>query len=338
MVYVIIAYTNWSIYMDLFKFAAQFKTDISAIEITSLTKAKCWAEIEQCYPESKIIEVEIASWLSINTPTLFQIVNLASQKKRYDLDLMAVIKTCISYGQNKFEGLRPSDMDRIHSLFYKVNQLLLKHLEKAFKNHGLLDELCTQRNHRPDYLFSFMGKKPEDLPWLFETALPMQPDSKYLNLAKVLNEESVKIRELYNEIDVIDFHPKKRSEYHRCSCCFRWVRLKPSNPDQIAYHGYTIDRYGYNDISSDSCNGSKYKPLEVSAEGTLKTLEANFNGYHLLKNQLKESTDDLTNDEIKHKRSIKNRMSSITDYSQFALEMIRKYQPQEIQNAKIYIL
>lgn len=324
--------------MDLIEFSSQFKTDISAIEITSLSKEKCWDEIERYYPESKIIEAEISAWLSKNTPTLYQIVNIASKKKRYDLDLIAVIKTCISYGQNKFEGLRPSDLDRVRSLFYKVCGLLMKHLEKAFKNHGLLDELCTQRYHRPDYLFSFMGKSPEELPWLYETALPMQPDSEYLNLAKVLNEESVKIRELYNEIDEIDFHPKKRGEYHRCSCCFRWVRLKPSNPDQIAYHGYKIDRYGYNEISSDSCNGAKYKPLETSSEGTLITLEANYNRYSLLKDQIKESIEGLTNDEIKYQRSLNSKMRSIQDYSKFALEMIRKYQPSDLNSAEKYIL
>jgi hypothetical protein len=329
--------------MELTEFAKQFNTDLKAIEIVDLLKPKCWDEIAVKYPEYIIVEDEILQWLGANCPNIFGIINSASKRKRHDINLINGIKASILIGQNDFVGLRSADHSRFTKLYFDSIKLVQAHLDKLFDKHDLIAELREIdldhiNAYKPYNLFGYTGKPRNELTWLYDIALVKQPDSVYLNVAKTVNEEAVRLHELYKNVDEIEFHPKNSSDYHHCACCFRWVRLKPSNPDQIAYHGYTIDRGGYNEIASESCSGASYKPLEMSSEGTFVILERNKKKLEKINEELSLWKDNNSDMGKKYVRSLNNGISSIKSFAELAVKMIEKYQPDDKEHAKKFLV
>lgn len=329
--------------MELKEFAQQFKTDIKAIEIADLVKPKCWEQIAATYSEYTTIEDEIRQWIEANCPTIFGIISSASKRKRHDLNLINGIKASILIGQSEFVGLRSADHSRFIKLYFESLLLIQAHLEKLYEKHDLIPELTEfNYDHVNAYkaynLFGNTGKTRDKLTWLYDIALVKQPDSVYLNVAKLANEEAVKLHELYKNVDEIEFHPKNSSDYHHCACCFRWVRLKPSNPDQVAYHGYTIDRGTYNEIASQSCSGSSFQPLEMSTKGTFAVLERNNQKLAKLKEDLKLWENDQSDMGKKYLANTKSGIRSIKFYAETAFKMIQKYQPEQLPEVEKYLV
>lgn len=329
--------------MELKDLANNIQTDLKSIDIGEMLQAKNWEKIAQNHPEFTQVEAEITQWLESNCPTLFAIIIKASKRKRHDLKLINAIKASIIIAQNEYVGLRSADHNRLNSLYFDSLKMGGDQLEKAFGKNDLIPDLMEYNDqyfnaYTPYNLYGIVGKFSDELVWLETIALVKQPESEYLNLAKNLNVEAEVLKHWYKDIELLEFHPKNQSDYHLCACCFRWIRLKPSNRDEIAYHGYTIDREGYNNISSESCLGAKYKPLEISSEGTFYVLERNKHKLEKIEKELPLWKDNSSEMGKKYFRSLNNKKSSIKHYAELAVKMFEKYQPDQVERAKEYLI
>jgi hypothetical protein len=169
--------------------------------------------------------------------------------------------------------------------------------------------------------------------------LEISPDSSYLQYCKTLCLEAEYLDKIRRSVETIQFSPKDQSDYQTCSCCFRWIRLQPSNRNKIAYHGYTLSRDGWStDIVSQSCNGADYAPFQISADGTIAQLKLTRS--HIESTQ-KVLTDLKANKpeqhDIKYNRRIsmfQNQIRSAEYYIEDALRRIEKVHPDRLDEAK----
>lgn len=323
--------------------AQNFTTDISSLDFETMVLPKAWSELE-INPAYSAINQEIIEWLEKNTPTIYSLAVESSKRKPHDLALINAIKAKVLFEQLEYIGLRSMQNNRYRNLFHDVFSNIEKCLNAKFRKHDVKPELITAHKFNPrdinisvDNLFSRYGiteYKSEQLNEL----LAQQPDSIYLNLVNTVNQEVMILNELSQSILEIEFSPKDQSDYHTCSCCFRWIRLKPSNRDEIAYHGYSLSKGWYNDIVSQSCNGSKYPPFQLSAEGTIAEMTNTRNDITSFKKSYviaeKNEKKLPQRDHERLLRQIDSQIRMREHYLKFAITKITKKHPDRLEEAK----
>lgn len=240
--------------------ANQFKTDISALDLTQVINPKEWENLSSD-PTFTALDGQIIDWLKQNTPTTYEIACATSGRKSHDQILINAIKAKILFEQLEYVGLRSMQNTRFFNLFVPVFENTYKYVVKAAKKHDVKSEYVefqrtsNRYNISPDDLANSFGfsKSTEQK---INVLLEKQPESAYLQLCKNISDEAKLLDGLRRSIEEISFEPKDRSEYQTCACCFRWVRLQPSDRTRIAYHGYKLSAYDYNDVVGQSCKGA----------------------------------------------------------------------------------
>lgn len=313
--------------------ARLFKTDISSLDLMQVIVPKEWPALS-ANPVFNSIDGEIIDWLKQNLPTTYEVACATSNRKPHDQILINAIKAKILFEQLDYIGLRSLQKTRYFNLFGPIFENTFKYVAKAYKKHDVKSEYIEFRSMTSNYNISpdrvadssgFYSKSNEES---LNELLIKQPDSEYLQLCKKIMEESKFLDKLRRSIEEINFEPKDRSDYQTCACCFRWVRLQPKDRTRIAYHGYTICRYSYNDVVSSSCLGADFAPFQVSADGTIAHLKQLRNRITELSNEVASETD--TSALLAKQRRIKHIESDM----QFAISKISATHPDRLEEAQ----
>lgn len=320
-----------------------FKQDISGLDLEVLIQPKLWPTLENT-PSYTALNDEIIEWLKINTPETYRIVLESSKRKAHDITLINGIKAKVLFEQLDWIGLRSLQAGRFFNILGDIFEVVFKYYKKNIvKTHDLSDE------HLNAFKESYLSKKHDDLycryaqvDFIFKNLdkmMEIAPESNYLQYCKTLCLEARYLDKIRRSIETINFSPKDQSDFQTCSCCFRWIRLQPSNRSKIAYHGYTLDRDGWRtDIVSQSCNGADYPPFQVSADGTIAQLKINRSYI----NSIKKELDDMNANKPENPdktyecsvRSLQNKIRSSEYYIEDALKRIKKTHPDRLEEAK----
>lgn len=345
----------------------EFSINLRNIDLSKMLMAKNWDDLKIKHPEFSEIEEQIKHWLEKNAPLFYGLTVEASGRKNRLNPLLNAIKCKILFEQLNYVGLKNSELQRLKMYMFNLVNDLQPFVEKKYKdkklNEAVLNsvEFNSQDLNYVEYsvwkLFRYHGIDKKILSWVTEIALPLQPDNKYLNDMLIINQEiQFLINAISDGIEELDFSPKDQSDYHRCACCFRFIRLKPNDRDCIAYHGYKMHQYGV-DIVNDSCSGAKFPPLEKSSEGTISQLQIERNSkrqyekvllelneqFKDIENQINELTPDCIamTEKLEIKKMISKKINQSegairqsNNYAEVAFKMLNKYHPNEVKSAK----
>ena len=320
-----------------------FKQDITGLDLEVLIQPKLWPTLEND-PNYTALNDEIIEWLKINTPETYRIVVESSKRKAHDITLINGIKAKVLFEQLDWIGLRSLQAGRFFNILGAIFEVVFKYYEKNIvKTHDLTSEQLEafkekfiSKNHRELYC------RYAHVDFILESIEKMQkiaPESEYLERCKTLCLEAKYLDLIRRSVETIQFSPKDQSDYQTCSCCFRWVRLQPSNRNKIAYHGYTLDRDGWRtDIVSQSCNGADYPPFQISADGTIAQLKLNRSNIESCEKELAdmkankpETTDKFYDRRL---RMLQNQIRSSEYFIEDALKRIKKTHPDRLEEAE----
>lgn len=308
--------------------ARQFKTDISSLDLMKVINPKEWDALSTT-PLFNVLDAEIIDWLKQYTPTTYEIACATSGRKAHDQILINAIKAKILFEQLEYIGLRSMQRSRFSNLYAPIFENTYKYVVKAHKKHDVKAEfveyqrISSRDNIDPSNLANSYGFADYTDAKII-ALLEKQPDSEYLNLCKKISDEAKLLDGLRRSIEEINFEPKDRSDYQTCACCFRWVRLQPHDRTRIAYHGYTIDRYSYNDVVNDSCRGAEFAPFQVSADGTIV----------LLHNLRKEISYLASEKESKTIKNVESRIKHLESSMEYAISRIKETHPDRLTEAQ----
>lgn len=320
-----------------------FKQDISGLDLEVLIQPKLWSTLEND-PNYTALNDEIIEWLKVNTPETYRIVVESSKRKAHDITLINGIKAKVLFEQLDWIGLRSLQAGRFFNILGAIFEVVFKYYEKNIvKTHDLSPE------HLKAFKESYISKSHNDLYCRYahtefildslEKMIAIAPESSYLQYCKTLCLEAQYLDQIRRSIETIQFSPKDQSDYQTCSCCFRWIRLQPSNRNKIAYHGYTLDRDGWRtDIVSQSCNGADYPPFQVSADGTiaqLKIIRSHIASTEKVLADLNANKPETTDKDFDRRvRTLKNQIRSAEYYIEEAVKRIKKTHPDRLEEAE----
>lgn len=329
----------------------QFHTDISDLDFEILLQPKLWPSLEE-QPSYSALDAEIIHWLESNVPEIYRLAVQTSKRKAHDKNLINAIKAKVLFEQLDYVGLRSLQNGRFFNLFGAVFENTFKALNQVYKKHDVKSEFVHARPHtynrnniEPDTLYCRYGTSMDSELSRIEVLLDMQPDSTYLNLCKTLCLETQLLDDMRRSIETINFSPKDQSQHQTCACCFRWIRLQPNDRTRIAYHGYKKDDWG-TDIVNSSCDGAKYPPLQISAEGTIAKLEKVRKRQLCAQTELEKLGIDLNDfaqvralekEQREHAFDLKHTVGSCKFFFDLALGQIKKLQPSRLDEAKAII-
>ncbi|EOZ8645363.1 hypothetical protein ACQWTT_001114 [Acinetobacter baumannii] len=319
--------------------ADHFDTDISSIDFAQMINPKEWATLS-ANPTFSVLDTQIINWLKEFAPTTYEIAVASSGRKAHDQILINAIKAKVLFEQLDYVGLRSLQHTRFFNLFAPIFENTYKYLIKEYKKHDVLNEnvkylsIVRRENIDPDNIANRYGYSDLTEEKLNEI-LEKQPESRYLQLCKNVLVEAKLLDGIRRSIEEINFEPKDRSDFQTCACCFRWVRLQPSDRTRIAYHGYTLSRYSYNDVVNSSCLGADFAPFQVSADGTIHLLQ-------VLRDQINKANEalstldknDLDRENQKKISSLKSRISNNQYQIKNALSRIEISHPDRLAEAQ----
>lgn len=320
---------------------SDFKTDITALDIEVLIQPKLWATLQD-QPAYTAIDAEIVDWLKKNVPETYRIAVETSKRKAHDQILINAIKAKVLIEQSELAGLRSLQKTRFFNLMSPVFDNVFSYVKKAEKKHDVRPELVKAAPFSAGQVMNIQAKKlyscGSSIDYHMEhinEILVDQPDSKYLNLCKTLNLETELLNQIRRSVEEVSFAPKDQSDYQTCACCFRWVRLQPSDRSRIAYHGYEMSKYLTTRITEESCMGAKYPPFQVSADGTmarLKQLRENIKHYERCLSEVDpKSQDRKVLGEIDN---FKSSIRGIEYFMGYVLKQITKKHPDRLSEAQ----
>ncbi len=320
-----------------------FNQDITGLDLEVLIQPKLWPTLEND-PNYTALNDEIIEWLKINTPETYRIVVESSKRKAHDITLINGIKAKVLFEQLDWIGLRSLQAGRFFNILGAIFEVVFKYYVKNIvKTHDLTAD------HLKAFKEAYIAKKHDELycryaqvDYIFENIKKMQeiaPESNYLQYCKMLCLEAKYLDQIRRSVETIQFSPKDQSDYQTCSCCFRWIRLQPSNRNKIAYHGYTLDRDGWRtDIVSQSCNGADYPPFQVSADGTIAQLKLNRSNIESCEKALADMNANKpeTTDKIydRRLRMLQNQIRNSEYFIEDALKRIKKTHPDRLEEAE----
>jgi hypothetical protein len=318
---------------------SHFSIDISSLDLMQVINPKEWATLSST-PVFNSIDNEIIDWLKQYAPTTYQIACATSGRKAHDQILINAIKSKILFEQLEYVGLRSLQHTRLFNLFSPIFENTYKYVVKANKKHDVQNEyvefqsISNRYNISPDDLTNRYGFS-DYTERKINALLEKQPESEYLQLCKNICDEAKLLDGLRRSIEVINFEPKDRSDYQTCACCFRWVRLKPNDRSCIAYHGYTIDRFSFNDVVNSSCIGADYAPFQISADGTIVLLKS-------VRNQITSAKNGLTSldqgskerEVLKSITNLQNKIKNLESTLEYAISRIEVTHPDRLEEAK----
>lgn len=319
--------------------ADHFDKDISSVDFAQMINPKEW-ETLSANPDFSVLDTQIIDWLKQYAPTTYEIACATSGRKAHDQILINAIKAKVLFEQLDYIGLRSMQRTRFSNLFSPIFENTFKYISKVYKKHDVdrdnikYQSISNRNNIDPDQLCSRYGYSDHTENRIIEI-LEKQPDSQYLQLCKKISDEAKLLDGIRRSIEEINFEPKDRSDYQTCACCFRWVRLQPSDRTRIAYHGYTLSRYSYNDVVNSSCMGADFAPFQVSADGTIHLLQV------LRKNIINANEELKTLDESDYDRvnqqmiaNLKNQIRGCQHRIDYALSRIETTHPNRLAEAK----
>lgn len=297
----------------IYLISPDFKTDLKHIDVSLLLQRKKWEKLGVLYPEFHNIETEIQVWLKENMPSTFNLITLHSNRKAYDKDLINFIKTKVAIDQGELMGLKSLDHGHLFNLYHSVIETIFKIIKKKYKTHDVNPDIIEKslyaslENIDPQKLYPechFSEKYVVNI----DNLISKQQDSLYLNTVKQLLTEAELLSKLYKSVDCVKSSPKYGSDYH----------------------GYTLSKYSYNPILSQTCSGSKYPPFEVSPEGTLQALKEN---KELMEKSIKKlEALNVSSSNLAYEKEVsrlKHIISSGKYFQSLALEKLKKSYPNE---------
>ena len=319
----------------------EFKTDITDLDIEVLIQPKLWDSLKG-QPSYTAIDAEIIEWLKKHTPETYRIAVESSKRKAHDLNLINAIKAKVLVEQLDLAGLRSLQKGRFFNLMKPVFENVFSYVKKAEKKHDVRPELVKAAPCSAGQVLNIQANKMYSCGISFEyymervnEILVDQPDSQYLNLCKTLNLETELLDQIRRSIDEVSFAPKDQSDYQTCACCFRWVRLQPSDRSRIAYHGYEISKYLTTRITEESCKGAEYPPFQVSANGTiekLKYLRGKIEYYQQCLEKLDPKSQDR--EELGQIEEYQSNIRGIEFFMKYALQKIARKHPDRLSEAE----
>lgn len=326
---------------DIIMIGGDFKTDIRSVDLEILLQPKLWGELET-NPDYHAIDAEIVEWLKKHVPETYRIAVESSKRKAHDMILINAIKAKVLFEQLDLAGLRSLQRGRFFNLTNPVYDNVFSYVKKSQKKHDVRPELVKIAPLSGGRILNVEAVKMYSGATCVEYYLERvneilveQPDSKYLNMCKTLNLEAELLDQIRRSIDEVSFAPKDQSDYQTCACCFRWVRLQPSDRSRIAYHGYEISKYLTTRITEESCKGAEYPPFQVSANGTiekLKYLRGKIEYYQQCLEKLDPKSQDR--EELGQIEEYQSNIRGIEFFMKYALQKIARKHPDRLSEAE----